>query len=67
VRARRLATGAGRAAPSNSVLRELRESFASPLVGSLGAIAIVISLVANVTDYQLDLALKESYAGDGQA
>jgi hypothetical protein len=57
---RQLATG--RVAPPHrhSVLRELRESFASPLVGSLGAIAIVISLGANVTDYQLDLALKRA-------
>lgn len=62
------ASGAHSAAPpaaAGGLLVDLRASLASPLVATLGAIAIVIALVANVTDYQLDLALKQAYGSDG--
>lgn len=52
---------------ASGLLADLRASLASPLVATLGAIAIVVALVANVTDYQLDLALKHAYGADGGA
>jgi HEAT repeat protein len=51
--------------PPGGALAHLRQALASPLVATLAAIALVISLVANLTDYQLDLALKRSYGADG--
>jgi HEAT repeat protein len=59
-------------APDGTVSRpnlatNLRESLSSPLVVTLAGIALVISLVANLTDYQLDLALKDAYGDDGSS
>lgn len=58
-------TGAARASGLAGPLRGLRSSLSSPLVAMLAALAVLTAAIGNVTDYQLDLALKAGFGGDG--
>jgi len=49
-----------------SIWNELREIMRDPMTVTLGALMIVTSLVANITDFQLDLSLQRFYAHDSQ-
>ena len=42
-----------------------RKTSRPTVMATVMAIAVVIALVSNLADYQLDLALKENYGGDG--
>jgi len=57
-------TAAARTAPAGP-LAGLRDSLSSPLVATLAGLAVLTAAIANVTDYQLDLALKAGFGGDG--
>jgi HEAT repeat protein len=45
---------------------ELRDILHSPLVVSMGGILVLGTLVSNIADYQLDLALQAHFGGGGQ-
>jgi len=49
-----------------SIWNELREIMRDPMTVTLSALMIVTSLVANITDFQLDLSLQRFYAHDSQ-
>ena len=49
-----------------SILEDLRQVLRSPLIASMSGILVVVALVSSIADYQLDLSLQASYAGDGQ-
>jgi len=51
---------------STSIWNELREIMRDPMAMTLGALIIITSLVANITDFQLDLSLQRFYAQDSQ-
>ncbi|MFN8091076.1 MAG: HEAT repeat domain-containing protein, partial [Vicinamibacteria bacterium] len=51
--------------PAPGPLAGLRDSLSSPLVATLAGLAMLTAAIANVTDYQLDLALKSAFGGNG--
>jgi HEAT repeat protein len=66
--AQRPASGAPSTPPAaGGPLHGLRTALSSPLVAMLAALAVLTAAIGNVTDYQLDLALKSGFGGDGGA
>ncbi len=53
-------------ATRGTLARDLREVLRSRLMVTIGAIVVVIALVSSVADFQLDLALKDTFGDDGQ-
>lgn len=61
------AAGAEPAGEHSLTLRqELLALRHSPLLMTIGGMMILMSLLTNITDYQLDLSLQRYFAGDGQ-
>jgi HEAT repeat protein len=63
--ARTPARGPAAGPPAAGPLAGLRDALSSPLVATLAGLAVLTAAIANVTDYQLDLALKSGFGGDG--